>query len=520
MSASYVSEELLFMWLLLIAAVVASFFILQYNLTLITPSAAALCLGIVAGTGASIAGMTSTLRFSPTAFFYGLLPPIVFAAGFTLKKKDFFKNAPAIAVFAVGGTLVSTLVFGLLTYLLVVIHVVQHSALGPAPLTECMLYGALISATDPVATLSIFSTADVPPLLYNLVFGESVLNDAVAIVLFQTLQKSAGAPLRWAALPLLGANFAFIGIGSMLVGVLVALPCAFVLRRFQVAADGARRGSVELSGSVYEIALVILSAYMAYLVAEVCGLSGIVALFFTGICHAHYSYYNVTPDAQVTLRRFFEFAAFLSETFVFAYLGLQVPLLSRTAIDWGLMLTGIPLCLLARAANIFPLSAALNARRRIPLPRNLQLMLWSAGLRGAVAFGLVLQLRPTPGPDQPPQEGLPAIEAATLVIVVISTLVFGTATGPLLRHLSLEGIDDDGVAAMGYVQLHGGGVSPAAALQAVREMREGQEGGPTDTWAPSYLCSADSDSALTARAAAPSYHPPTLQPSDSPATLP
>ena len=65
-------------------------------------------------------------------------------------------------------------------------------------------------------------------------------------------------------------------------------------------------------------------------------------------------------------------------------------------------------------------------------------MLWSAGLRGAVAFGLVLQLRPTPGPDQAPQEGLPAIEAATLVIVVISTLLFGTATGPLLRHLNLE----------------------------------------------------------------------------------
>ena len=52
-------------------------------------------------------------------------------------------------------------------------------------------------------------------------FGESVLNDAVAIVLFQTLQKSAGAPLRWAALPLLGANFAIIGIGSMLVGALL-----------------------------------------------------------------------------------------------------------------------------------------------------------------------------------------------------------------------------------------------------------------------------------------------------------
>lgn len=62
--------------------------------------------------------------------------------GFTLKKKDFFKNAPAITVFAVGGTFVSTLVFGLLTYFLVIIHVVSRSALGPAPLTECMLYGA------------------------------------------------------------------------------------------------------------------------------------------------------------------------------------------------------------------------------------------------------------------------------------------------------------------------------------------------------------------------------------------
>ena len=64
------------------------------------------------------------------------------APGFTLKKKDFFKNAPAIAVFAVGGTFVSALVFGLLTYFLVIIHVVSRSALGPAPLTECMLYGA------------------------------------------------------------------------------------------------------------------------------------------------------------------------------------------------------------------------------------------------------------------------------------------------------------------------------------------------------------------------------------------
>lgn len=59
-------------------------------------------------------------------------------------------------------------------------------------------------------------------------------------------------------------------------------------------------------------------------------LSGIVALFFTGICHAHYSYYSVERDAQITLRRFFQFAAFISETFVFAFLGLQVLRLPST----------------------------------------------------------------------------------------------------------------------------------------------------------------------------------------------
>ena len=60
-------------------------------------------------------------------------------------------------------------------------------------------------------------------------------------------------------------------------------------------------------------------------------LSGIVALFFTGICHAHYSYYSVERDAQITLRRFFQFAAFISETFVFAFLGLQVRSLLGTS---------------------------------------------------------------------------------------------------------------------------------------------------------------------------------------------
>ena len=88
-------------------------------------------------------GLQAALRFSPAAFFYGLLPPIVFAAGFTLKKRDFFRNFGTISVFAVPGTLISALLFGLVTYGLVAIKVVKRSNLGTAPLIECLLYGKL-----------------------------------------------------------------------------------------------------------------------------------------------------------------------------------------------------------------------------------------------------------------------------------------------------------------------------------------------------------------------------------------
>lgn len=104
------------------------------------------------------AGLTATLKFSPAAFFYGLLPPIVFAAGFTLKKKEFFRNFGTITLFAVAGTFISTILFGLATYLLVIIRVVKPSHLGTAPLVECMLYGA---RQTPLCVCAMFQVPEV-----------------------------------------------------------------------------------------------------------------------------------------------------------------------------------------------------------------------------------------------------------------------------------------------------------------------------------------------------------------------
>jgi NhaP-type Na+/H+ or K+/H+ antiporter len=120
-------------------------------------------------------------NFDADLFFFVLLPPIIFDAGYTLKKRSFFNNLGSILSYAFIGTLISTLVIGFGLFGLN--RVGWLKTVTDPNIYEFLMFASLISATDPVATLNIFSSpsVDAPPLLYSLVFGESVLNDAVAI---------------------------------------------------------------------------------------------------------------------------------------------------------------------------------------------------------------------------------------------------------------------------------------------------------------------------------------------------
>jgi NhaP-type Na+/H+ or K+/H+ antiporter len=371
----------------------------------------------------------------------------------------------------------STITFAFGTYFLVLIGLVRRSHLGGSPFVECLMYGAAISSIDPVASLAVLANVETPPLLHFLVFGESVLNDAVAIVLFRALSSysSTHTGVGFTTLPAITLKFCILAAGSLVVGVGVALACAFLLKRFEAyygnnpsgstttdrtmrhsaSNSSTARGQVpspaahSLDPTLYEIAIVVMGSYLAYLVAEVLGFSGIVALFFTGIVHAHYSHYNVSSDARIALKRVFDVAAFLCELFVFAYLGLQVAT-NNHSWDFGLIISGIPLAIASRAANVFPCCRLINKYSTAKkFPKKLQNMLWAVGLRGAVAYGLVVNM---PRTDQPGQVGIPAIETAALLIVVVSTLLLGSGTGPLLRHFGLEGCTDEEIYATGWAE--------------------------------------------------------------------
>ena len=150
-------------------------------------SALILIVGLLAGLGMRESDhLNSFIVFNTEVFFAVLLPPIIFYAGYSLEREHgyvFFSNIGSIIVFAVFGTLISTVVVAMLCY------AVAEGGIVSLSLVECWLFGALISAIDPVATISIFEAFHVENTLFNLVFGESVLNDAVAIVLYRTVNK-------------------------------------------------------------------------------------------------------------------------------------------------------------------------------------------------------------------------------------------------------------------------------------------------------------------------------------------
>ena len=132
------------------------------------------------------------LGFDNALFFLGLLPPVIFYSGYELHPQWLFGLFYQIVGFAVVGTFVSAVIVGIVLKIASVCH------LAPLDITfaETLTFGALVSATDPVSVIAVFTELRVDPKMFYLVFGESVLNDAVGIVLFKTSRSSSGIPSR------------------------------------------------------------------------------------------------------------------------------------------------------------------------------------------------------------------------------------------------------------------------------------------------------------------------------------
>ncbi|OJJ41370.1 hypothetical protein ASPWEDRAFT_56501 [Aspergillus wentii DTO 134E9] len=369
-----------------------------------------------------------SVTFDYQFFFNLLLPPIILASGYELHQANFFRNIGTILTFAFAGTFISAIVLGLVLYIWTRVPL---DGLNMS-FVEAISTGATLSATDPVTILAIFNLYKVEPKLYTVIFGESILNDAIAIVLFETAQKYADSEAG--SLTILNlfeaiGLFLLVFFGSMLVGMVVGIMTALGLKYTLVR----RMPKIESC-------LIVLIAYASYFFSNGVYLSGIVSLLFCGITLKHYAYYNMSRRTQLTTKYLFQVMAQLSENFIFIYLGLDLFVEANLQFKPLFILVAVFGICLSRYLAVFPLSKAINwfiryrARRRgmdvaDELPFAYQAMLFWAGLRGAVGVALAAGLKGV---------NAPALRATVLVVVVLTVIIFGGTTARMLEILGIR----------------------------------------------------------------------------------
>uniref|UniRef100_A0A6M2EVY3 Sodium/hydrogen exchanger n=1 Tax=Populus davidiana TaxID=266767 RepID=A0A6M2EVY3_9ROSI len=394
-------------------------------------SITALIIGV--GTGIVIllisGGKSSRLLvFSEDLFFIYLLPPIIFNAGFQVKKKQFFRNFMTIMLFGAVGTLICCAIISIGA-----MQIFEKMDIGPLDIGDYLAIGAIFAATDSVCTLQVLSQDDTP-LLYSLVFGEGVVNDATSVVLFNAIQSfdltNINAVIAWEFV----RNFLYLFLTSTMLGVLTGLVSAYIIKKLYFGRHSTDR----------EVALMILMAYLSYMLAELFYLSGILTVFFCGIVMSHYTWHNVTESSRVTTKHAFATLSFVAEIFIFLYVGMDALDIEKWRFvsdspGTSVAVSSILLCLVmvGRAAFVFPLSFVSNLSKKSPNEKigfRQQFIIWWAGLmRGAVSMALAYNKFTSAGHTNLRANAI--MITSTITVVLFSTVVFGLMTKPLISIL-------------------------------------------------------------------------------------
>lgn len=381
-------------------------------------SIAAIIIGIGIGMFFKISngqnGMVNFLEFEPHTFFLVLLPPIMFQAGFSMHMPTFLQNIKTINMYAIFATIIASFTFGVLFYYGSMLTKFEFEFL------DSLHFGCFISAIDPVATISIFNSLGVNDKIHMIVFGESTLNDAVAIALSDSVaalneQSNQGKlpDYKIAALYATGNFFVFF-FGSMLLGLVISAFASILFKKFDF-----------IKYTWIECSLFGVLSYLPYILAEYFELSGILAIFTTGLIMRDWTFYSLGPLGKITVEFFIETMGYISENFVFAYLGISIPLM-MVNLQWPLVIIGCISLVISRTVSVFIVSLVVNIFRKDKIPFSHQVVMSYGGLRGAVAFYLCLGIN---------TEYKHLIIMTTICLIMFTIIGLGSTTACLLRFL-------------------------------------------------------------------------------------
>lgn len=362
-----------------------------------------------------IEGETFTLVNSVMLNLF-LLPIIIFQSGYNLRRHDFMSQFEYILIFAILGTLISTFFIAFVSYGL--------AQLGWHEITDLrsnFAFAALISAVDPVATLSTYAKLGVDPLLNIMVFGESTINDAVAIVLFNVIND------HWDNLSYLGAawRICVLLFGSMGFGILLStcLVCFMRLSRMTGHTHG-------------EVLYVWTSAFFIFALAETLHFSGIIANLFAGIIFGIYGKRHLSEKGQIICDSYLALCAATADNCVFVLCGTSTALMTSTrGYIFGLL--AVVMCLVARVFSVFPCGLIANGLKGVQgEPNTLSwqklVMMWHSGLRGGIALVLALEVNGEWCPHKA------TIVNGTFVVICTCLFFLGGSTEVMLKYMGVQ----------------------------------------------------------------------------------
>ncbi len=358
---------------------------------------------------AIVAALLAQFDFNE-ALLHGMLGFLLFAGALHVDLEDLARYRWTIAILATVGVLFSTVIVGGLTWgMLALIGL-------PMRFLDCLLVGALISPTDPIAVLGLLKRVGVPKSLEVQIAGESLFNDGVGVVVFTGLLGVASG-LHRPDLGHVALLFVQEAVGGALFGLVVGLLVFWMLR----------------SVDEYKVEVLLSLALVAggYALADALHLSGPIAMVVAGLMIGNHGR-NFAMSAT-TIERLDQFWELVDEIFnavLFVLIGLEVLALTFTAKNLVAGLLAIPIVLAARLISVgLPIRVL---RRRVWLePFTVRILTWG-GLRGGISVALALSV-----PKESPAVAAPGrdvVLAITYAVVVFSIIVQGLTIGPLTRR--------------------------------------------------------------------------------------
>ncbi|MCR4322655.1 MAG: sodium:proton antiporter [Candidatus Azambacteria bacterium] len=318
----------------------------------------------------------NVLELSPDLVFYLFLPMLIFEGAYNIRYLDLRSSIKTISLLSVISLSISTFFIGFVLYFILPYAGIQVSLL------TLLLFGALISATDPIAALTIFKEIGVPKRLRMLLEGESLLNDGTALALFQVILVMMAAGAFTGRVVVEGfAYFWVLLLGGAVFGIVMGWLFAKLIEKVRNIA-------------VVEITLTLILAHITFIFAErFLSVSGIIATTAAAMMIGNYGRYKISPNVREFMEHFWEYAAFVSNSLIFLLIGLSVK--GASFGEYILpVLMALGVVLVARFLSVFTVAPIVNRffTREGKIPFSWQLVLAWGGLRGALPLAIVLLL--------------------------------------------------------------------------------------------------------------------------------